>query len=171
VSLHHGHLPGSPARNGLPERRDYTYRGTGEDVMPLPAEALEPYQVSYEQWLPQVRPRQQQATPERSPVPRLHLPARRGQLPRHLRRRAMSAADKREELEAAIRSARRDVGKCRNTGPCEFCETALSTALAVADEYAEAVADERIAGHVASVRRGRERLAEAVAEKYQAVTR
>jgi len=53
VSLHRGHLPGSPARNGLPEPRFYAYNGTGEDVMPLPAEALEPYQVSYEQWLPQ----------------------------------------------------------------------------------------------------------------------
>jgi len=53
MSAHHGHLPGSPARNGLPEPRFYTYGGTGEDVMPLPAEALEPYRVSYEQWLPQ----------------------------------------------------------------------------------------------------------------------
>jgi hypothetical protein len=33
VTAHHGHLPGSPARNGLPERRGYTYRGTGHDQL------------------------------------------------------------------------------------------------------------------------------------------
>ncbi len=55
MSAHHAHLPGSPARNGLPERRDYAYQGTGEDTRTghLTVADLEPYKVSYDQWLPQ----------------------------------------------------------------------------------------------------------------------
>lgn len=54
MSLRHGHLPGSQARNGLPPRTDYTYQGTGKDRGPnLSAEQLAPYQGGYEQWLPQ----------------------------------------------------------------------------------------------------------------------
>ena len=53
MSAHRAHLPGSPARNGLPPRTGYTYRGTGNDQGPnLSAEQLAPYAGGYEQWLP-----------------------------------------------------------------------------------------------------------------------
>lgn len=53
MSLHRAHLPGTPARNGLPEPIGYTYQGTGEDQGPhLGDEQLAPYRVAYEQWLP-----------------------------------------------------------------------------------------------------------------------
>jgi hypothetical protein len=53
MSLHHAHLPGTPARNGLPERVNYAYQGTGSDVIPLSSDALAPYKGGYEQWLPE----------------------------------------------------------------------------------------------------------------------
>ena len=68
----------------------------------------------------------------------------------------MSAADKREELEAAIWRAyplpRVDAGPKHRER--------IEAALAAADEYAEAVADERIAGRVHDRTIGRDRLAE-----------
>lgn len=33
MSAHQGHLPGSPARNGLPERANYAYRGLDVDQL------------------------------------------------------------------------------------------------------------------------------------------
>ncbi len=40
-------------RNGLPERRNYAYRGTGTDQGPhLTPEDLKPYEGSAEEWLP-----------------------------------------------------------------------------------------------------------------------
>lgn len=30
MTLHQGHLPGTPARNGLPFMKPYVYRGTGD---------------------------------------------------------------------------------------------------------------------------------------------
>lgn len=72
----------------------------------------------------------------------------------------MSAADKREELEAAIRIVVANNGKCTVTGFCECCENNINAALRRADAYAAAVADERIAGRVHDRTIGRERLAE-----------
>ena len=69
----------------------------------------------------------------------------------------MSAADKREDLEAAA---------WRASGP--YPDTDLIAALLrAADAYAEAVADERIAGRVADRSHARERLEAAVAETYR----
>lgn len=71
----------------------------------------------------------------------------------------MSAADDaREELEAA--AWRAASGDAHEHG-------AVTAVLAAADSYAEAVADERIAGRVTSRSQGRERLEEAAAEKYR----
>jgi hypothetical protein len=44
----------SIGRNGMPERRDYTYRGTGEDTRTghLNAAQLAEWKPDYEQWLP-----------------------------------------------------------------------------------------------------------------------
>lgn len=66
----------------------------------------------------------------------------------------MSAADRREELEAAI---------WQRLNPA-LGHGALTVILSYADDYAEAVADERITGHVTERATGRERLAEATAE-------
>lgn len=67
----------------------------------------------------------------------------------------MSAADDaREELEAAAWHA---------SGPYPDIDL-VAAVLRAADKYAEAVADERIAGRVTSRSQGRERLQEAVAE-------
>jgi hypothetical protein len=63
----------------------------------------------------------------------------------------VSAADKREELEARLWRLGLNAGD-------------VAELLAGADAYAEAVADERIAGRVVSRIQGRERLAVAVAE-------
>ena len=74
--------------------------------------------------------------------------------------------DRREELEAALWRAANDIARCQATGRCRACETWMNAALAAADAYAEAVADDRIAGHVTSRAIGRERLDEAKAEKF-----
>lgn len=66
----------------------------------------------------------------------------------------MSAEGKREELEAAA---------WRSSGP--YPDVGLIAAiLAAADDYATAVADERIAGRVSAKTQGRERLDEAAGE-------
>lgn len=53
MSAYQGHLPGSPARNGVPERVNYTPRKGAVDQMPhLTAEDLAPYAGGYEEWLP-----------------------------------------------------------------------------------------------------------------------
>jgi len=66
----------------------------------------------------------------------------------------MTAADKREELEAAVW---RRMPKAMPRGAVQERVTAI---LAAADAYATAVADERIAGRVHDRTIGRERLAE-----------
>lgn len=49
-------IPGAAATNGRPERKGYTYNGTGQDQMPwLGDEALAPYRVDYQQWIPDPR--------------------------------------------------------------------------------------------------------------------
>ena len=70
----------------------------------------------------------------------------------HYHRPAMTAADAREELESAI----------WRIDPASI--VAVVAVLAAADRYAEAVADERIAGHVADKIHGPERLAAAAAD-------
>lgn len=55
MTLISGRRIGTPDRNGLPERRNYTaYRGTGKDELTgnLTDEDLAPYAVDYKQWLP-----------------------------------------------------------------------------------------------------------------------
>lgn len=69
------------------------------------------------------------------------------------------ADDARERLEAAIW---RVSGTSRVAPPVR-----VDAALRAAEVYAEAVADERIAGRVTSRSQGRERLEEAAAEKYR----
>lgn len=72
----------------------------------------------------------------------------------------MSAADAREQLEAAFW---RNWPVHRNDFKRKS-DRAIAEVLAAADIYAEAVADERIAGRVRERAAGRERLAEAAAE-------
>jgi hypothetical protein len=72
----------------------------------------------------------------------------------------VSAADAREELEAAVRLAITRNGKCKADGRCTGCESNIDDALNAADAYAAAVADERIAGRVHDRVIGRERLAD-----------
>lgn len=82
----------------------------------------------------------------------------------------MTAADRREELEAAIWHAMRSSGTCRATGPCPGCNSNVDDILAAADTYAEAVADDRITGRVTERATGRQRLAEAAAEVARGTT-
>lgn len=76
----------------------------------------------------------------------------------------MTASDRREELEAIIRSERTAHGKCREQGRCPFCEAGISIILTYADKYAQAVTDEGIAARVAETIAGRERLEQATWE-------
>lgn len=71
----------------------------------------------------------------------------------------MSAADKREELEAVIWQ-QHAAHSHRTPVECRRCAAAVDATLAAADAYASAVADERIAGRVHDRTIGRERLAE-----------
>lgn len=73
-----------------------------------------------------------------------------------MRHRVSAANDARERLEAAIWGV-------YNTGSVAP-PVRVDAALRAAEKYAEAVADERIAGRVTSRSQGRERLQEAVAE-------
>lgn len=43
MSAHQGHLPGPPARNDLPERKNYAYRGLGVDQL---TGNLAPYRIA-----------------------------------------------------------------------------------------------------------------------------
>lgn len=54
----------------------------------------------------------------------------------------MTAAGLREVLESAIWAAAKDVAGCRKHGRCKSCATSIDTALAAADAYARAKADE-----------------------------
>ena len=72
----------------------------------------------------------------------------------------MSAAQAREQLEAAIWRAAR-------CGPSRKPEHVLA-AMAFADNYADQAADERAAGHVTERMAGRGRLAAVTAEYYGA---
>jgi hypothetical protein len=54
----------------------------------------------------------------------------------------MTAADVREELEAAVRLAITRNGKCKADGRCKGCESNIDDALALGDAYATAVASE-----------------------------
>jgi hypothetical protein len=72
----------------------------------------------------------------------------------------VSAADRREELEAYVW---RLFARRSKFPPGQL----VASILVAADRYAEAVADERIAGHVTDRIHGPERLAEAVAESYR----
>lgn len=76
----------------------------------------------------------------------------------------MSAASARDELESAIWRA--SSAPVHATDRQHMSDEQVDAILAAADAYAEAVADDRIAGHVASRSQGRERLAEAAAEAH-----
>lgn len=74
----------------------------------------------------------------------------------------MSAADVREELEALVHIELARAAKHGITAGAEIGRRLpFQVILTAVDRYAEAVADERIAGRVASISQGRERLAEA----------
>lgn len=75
----------------------------------------------------------------------------------------MSAADRREELEAAINAQITRAWKY-GPDPKNGRPRPVDVILAAADAYATAVADERIAGRVTERAKGRARLAEAAAE-------
>jgi hypothetical protein len=79
----------------------------------------------------------------------------------------MSAADAREELEAAVRRAIAAADGCRHTGKCEHCERWLGTALDAADRYATAVASDALDGVVRAARQRDRR--DAVTEALSAV--
>lgn len=70
----------------------------------------------------------------------------------------MTSAEARDQFEAAV-------WRALSLGP-RWSKT-VDSILAAADSYAEHVADERIAGHVASRTTGRDRLAEAATEKFE----
>jgi hypothetical protein len=75
----------------------------------------------------------------------------------------VSADDAREQLEAAIWRAT-ECSRSKRTAH-------VAAAMAFAYNYAEQVADERIAGRVTDRTRGPARLAEAMTEKYQGASR
>ena len=78
--------------------------------------------------------------------------------------RIVSAASKREELEAAIRRTVANNRKCTAKGSCTGCEGNIAETLDRADELADAVAEQRVARMTPEQWRARLRLAEATAE-------
>lgn len=77
----------------------------------------------------------------------------------------MSAADRREELEAALRQAIAKNRKCTAAGKCTGCESNIADVLAAADKYATALAVEELDRF-----EGRQRLEAASAEYHGSQT-